>query len=102
VIAHNRDITLVPNKTECPPMQKQTLSIADSKFLGAIGVAGGLDPDERRPESLSPEGRDFYPAVVYWRNLAMRYERIATYSWGAWLIVVCLAGVGGICLLTQP
>ncbi len=84
------------------PSVSETLTESDAKFLDSVGISPGVESDVRRYEFSPPQHRDFYPAFVYWRDQALRYERIATYSWGAWLIVTCLLCVVAICWFARP
>jgi hypothetical protein len=78
------------------------MSNSDATFLASVGIKAVVEADLPRPAPCPRSEPDFYEAFTYWREQALRYERIATYAWGAWLILASACCIAAMCWLTSP
>jgi hypothetical protein len=78
------------------------MSSSDATFLESVGITRNFESDSPRANDPAARDSDAYEAFIYWRSQALRYERIATYSWGAWLIAICGCCITAILSLTHP
>ena len=78
------------------------MSDSDAAFLTSVGIKAVVEADLPQTPHVGSTERDFYEAFIFWREQALRYERIATYAWGAWLMLGSVICIVLVCWITSP